>query len=1004
MAVKRLFWWWSALILAASAAAQDVPYTVAAQPWAERLLGNHRARVRAREKADAVWVRIPWRRHDANPQQKAVVVRDANGAPVRNAVAFNVSPDAGDVVFEARQAGDYHVYYMPLAEVPPNREDWFMKKAKYLPPQATAERGWLERNGVAGDQIAAGRWRRLPRADVVEFQSRTAFDSFYPMEVIATAEEMAHLRKNHPSPYLLFAEDREHPIRMLDALPARWVASGPKMALKAAAYRGEYYVFQIGVYAQKEFAPTKAPIEVEFGNLRGPGASSIPAKAFECINTRAVDTQGRETRREFSVAPGRVGALWCGVQVPLSATPGRYQGNVSLRPQGHSAMTVSLDLDVNLLWAMRSQEFDEGMFLRAGGVDQPEGLARIRWLNSTVGLEEKITTPYTPLKVNGRTVACLGREVRFGPDGFPDSVQAGGIEVLSGPVGLRVYQGGSPAAWKGSGRAVSASPAKVVLESGSVAGSLSLGVKTTMEYDGGIGFDVRLRSEADADFSDIALEVPFRASAVPYIAGMGLDGGNRPRQWQWKWTEQKQRWIDTNSNLEYFIWLGGVKAGLYCRLTSPLEDWKNGEAGGVSVSETNGQVLFRAMSGPRRVRAGQELSFSFRLLPTPVKPLEASRFKTRYYHSYGLPADIRADTATVVNIHHDTPPNMPVNYPFLNLDVLRPYVREAHTQGLKVKIYYTVRELTTRLPELWAFRSLGNEIYSIVGTQAHGTTYLDSWLQEHLVSEYTPAWIMPSLLNGEVDAALRTHRDSRLNNFYLASLQWLVENVEIDGLYLDEISVPRHVFQRVRKVLETRPGAMIDLHGNRNWWSCNSPIGYYMEHLPYVDRLWFGEGFGPDGPPDFYLVEMSGIPFGVPNDLLSRPNLWRGMVFGMTSRAGQREPSPVAIWKLWDEFGIDASEMLGWWDADCPVKTDHKDVLATVYRKRGKSLVSIASWAPEAVSVKLSVNWKALGLDPAKVRLKAPAIAQFQEGASFGPGDSIPVEPKRGWIFLMESQ
>lgn len=26
---------------------------------------------------------------------------------------------------------------------------------------------------------------------------------------------------------------------------------------------------------------------------------------------------------------------------------------------------------------------------------------------------------------------------------------------------------------------------------------------------------------------------------------------------------------------------------------------------------------------------------------------------------------------------------------------------------------------------------------------------------------------------------------------------------------------------------------MIDLHGNRDWWSCNSPIGYYMEHLPY---------------------------------------------------------------------------------------------------------------------------------------------------------------------------
>ena len=39
-------------------------------------------------------------------------------------------------------------------------------------------------------------------------------------------------------------------------------------------------------------------------------------------------------------------------------------------------------------------------------------------------------------------------------------------------------------------------------------------------------------------------------------------------------------------------------------------------------------------------------------------------------------------------------------------------IDEAHERDMKVKIYYTVRELTNRAPELFALRSLGNEILS----------------------------------------------------------------------------------------------------------------------------------------------------------------------------------------------------------------------------------------------------------------------------------------------------
>jgi len=50
--------------------------------------------------------------------------------------------------------------------------------------------------------------------------------------------------------------------------------------------------------------------------------------------------------------------------------------------------------------------------------------------------------------------------------------------------------------------------------------------------------------------------------------------------------------------------------------------------------------------------------------------------------------------------------------------------------------------------------------------------------------------------------------------------------------------------------------------------------------------------------------------------------------------------NPKPIWKVWDEFGIQNAKMFGYWDPQCPVQTDRKDLLATAYVNEGKTLVS----------------------------------------------------------------
>ena len=59
-----------------------------------------------------------------------------------------------------------------------------------------------------------------------------------------------------------------------------------------------------------------------------------------------------------------------------------------------------------------------------------------------------------------------------------------------------------------------------------------------------------------------------------------------------------------------------------------------------------------------------------------------------------------------------------------------------------------------------------------------------------------------------------------------------------------------------------------------------------MEHFPYINSLWFGEGYDYDETPDYWLVEISGIPFGLYGEMLKGGgNPWRGMLYGMTQPA-----------------------------------------------------------------------------------------------------------------------
>jgi hypothetical protein len=978
---------------------KDVSYGFATWPVAG--LGNHRAYIYVTEEADAVRVRIPWRRRDASPEKKAIVVIDATtDKKIKNVVPVRINREFGELVFQPPTApGEYFIYYMPCNIV----GNWWHPSTQYLPAVSTADPEWIKRCGLKPEDLERGGWRSLPRAQVRQIQARTEFDRIDPMEVIATAKETEELCTRHSEKdFILFPEDRRFPIRMTDDLPLRWITKGPANVFHGRPCRGEFFTFQIGVYAHRQ------PLEeigITYTDLvRAKDSLPIPASAFRCFNLGGTDWLGRSFKRKVNVERGKLLALWFGLLIPEDAAPGVYEGQITLRAGNTAPQTVKLALEVS-----------EKSIADAGDNDLWRH-ARLRWLDSKIAVDDEVFAPYTPVEANEDTVSVLGRRICFNKSGLleniestfspaVDSVGNPPIQILAQPMRFIVEtETGTVACSGGKAQITQRTSGSAAWQSRSTGGDFTLQCRAKMECDGYLNYRLKLKSNRPAKAKDIRLEIPIRRDIATYMMGMGCKGGYRPEKWQWKWNPERA------NNM---VWLGNVNAGVQCKLkgekdawhlygfgdTALPDSWSNSGKGGCTITqEPNEVVLIRAYSGSRSLEKGRELLFRFGLLITPVKMLDQNHWQWRYYHAYHPVGQIAQAGGRIINIHHATEINPFINYPFIAADTLKKYVDEAHRHEIKVKLYYTVRELSVRTAEIWALRSLGHEIFS------DGSGGGTSWLNEHLVSDYNPAWHDPTVS----DASIRTTGLSRWHNYYLEGMAWLLRNVRIDGLYLDGIGYDREIIKRLRKVMNrTRPGCLIDFHSGNNFdprYGLNSPANQYMEHFPFIDSLWFGEGYNYNESPDYWLIEVSGIPFGLFGEMLQGcGNAYRGMVYGMGTRF-YHSCNPSAIWKLWDRFDISESKMLGYWAESCPVKTGRPDVLATAYIKKEKILVALASWAPQPVKCTLRIDWTALGLDPDEVRIEAPAVQGLQEATSHDPDETILVEPGRGWFLIISPE
>ncbi|MDR2916566.1 MAG: DUF6067 family protein [Tannerella sp.] len=833
--------------------------------------------------------------------------------------------------------------------------------------------------------------------------------------------------ENPVAGYFCFTEDRMYDIRLKDAIPARWIERpvASRTEFKGECRPGEFYTWQIGLFSPYQ---DLNQLSIVFSDLKNENGNRIPASALRCFNLEGIDTEGKPFKKMVDISKGSVQALWIGMDVPVAAT-GLYKGKVLVKAMDAEPVQVDCSIEV------------AGPPIENHGDNDGWRKTRLQWLDSGIGNAEEPTAPYISVKEQKKRISWLGGTLEIARSGLPQMITTNydANNRLDASVANKILAGemifiietsaGEEVLKPGAVYVNKRTNASVDWTATQKSRNIEVTCSASFGFDGLADFKIRVKSLNDMQIEDIRLEVPYTEYASKYMMGLGHKGGLRKDSivdWQWN--------IDKHQDK---IWMGNINAGLnFCfkdeNYVRPLvniyyslgklnlpDSWGNRNRGGIRIGKgQNGEVRLIAYSGERTMAKGDILHYNFSMLVTPVKPLNLHELATeRFYHSNSDLSSAYIEKAKEgganwINIHHKKDVYPFINYPYYDeaMPDLKRFIADANNENIGVRLYYTTRELTVKIPELWALRSLGGEvIHDGPGKDARTLIHKEGpneWLVKNLTTGFIPAWynaFREGKYAGDMDISVITTPDSRWNNYYLEGLDWMVKNIHLGGVYIDDSALDHKTLQRARRILDADgKHRLIDIH---SWNHMNQHAGFanslhiYLELLPYVNRTWIGEGFKEVNTLDFWLVEMSGIPFGLMSEMLDSRNQFRGMVFGMLSRLPW-SGNPVPLWGLWDEFGMKDAVMKGFWDKACPVSAGNPDLPATVYINGDKALVAIANWTDLPIAPQITIHEELLGFKPSKITL--PEIRELQWGNERVNLNRMEIMGRSGLILLLE--
>lgn len=701
---------------------------------------------------------------------------------------------------------------------------------------------------------------------------------------------------------------------------------------------------------------------------------------LECINTDVVDKYGVRKNKTVNLTANIIQPLF------FTAKADRLG-----KRQEKCTITISTEKEersFEMLFNIISSPVEND------GYNDLWRLSRINWLNSDIYIDDTVVKPYTSPEITNGKSSILGREICFAENGMPKQIHSKFNEAIELEKAVQKKLFAKPTEFNIDGASLPCGDTKQTLFNNRIEyitacenDDYSAVVSSVLRYEGLLEYSVKITPKKDFKAKNISLDFYISRDCSSLMHGLG-HRASKAENLNFKWDNQKQQ--DS-------IFIGCVNCGMrlklkaenYIRplinifyknlpLKTPSETWDNNGKGGINVETRSDCTHIFAYTGAFEFKKDETRDFIFEIHITPLKPIDYKKaFSIRYHHNNKLKDEIKDIDAAEKNglshvIFHQGNMIMPfINYPFYEVDRLKGAVQYAKKKNIGIKLYYTEREHSNHMAETFVYKALGDEIILRKQGVSHSwQKEKPQWLIDNFGEDIIPGWFVKykhGKYKNDHDISFIVRPDTRLDNYYVEGLNWLVDNVGIKGIYIDDTSLDRTTLERAKKVLQKTDG-LIDMH----MWNHEevragdvSCMNLYTEIIPFLDSVWLGEGFFyKKHSPEYVLAEVCGIPYGVTGQMLEGGgDLYLGMLYAMNNRYGWGYTNATLMYKIWDDFGISDSKMLGYWHSKNPVKVNNPNVLATVYLKDNEALLCLYNFSNKAESFNITMDKKLLGFD-----------------------------------------
>ena len=598
---------------------------------------------------------------------------------------------------------------------------------------------------------------------------------------------------------------------------------------------------------------------------------------------------------------------------------------------------------------------------------------RPKWLGSKEGITQRVLRPWTPVKIktSGDTLAIgtWGRSYEFSNLPFPTRIETKDCSILARPVGITAKVDGRAVNWQaGSTKLETTTPTEVSFSQTASDGLLTLSARTRIEYDGMARIDWKIRSARRGKLDELTLEICVPAKHAKYLY-------QYPGPWGGRVLRNARALPPAGYVYGFipFLWLGDEERGLAWFCESDKNWFSNRPEEVTKITRDGDNVVIRLsiVNAPVEMSPGKELSYTFGLQATPVKPVvkDLWDFRISTPVNYGSDydalrnkigpkleldylADLGVKTLFITNWTDILCSTSPVG----RSDELRKLVESCHERGIQVLVYIGY-QISENNPEWPAFHQevrrspVDRRRDSYPGQEKKQTMDIicfQSVWQDYLVDGIARLIDEYDIDGVYIDTLFLSCNNTSHGCGYVAQDGRMVKTYPIFAF--------RETFKRIYTSVKTRkPEGQVDVHNSTCMvipalaWATSY---YDGEHL-YV--------YKPKAkhvmdmiPLDMFRTEFMGHQWGVPADFLSyehlvgeyRTSFAFTLLHDVLARACYNRGRTEFISQLWhisDRFGRKGAEWLPYWKNANYVRTSPKDTYASLYRHPKNGVLAVVS-------------------------------------------------------------